>query len=100
MAIQKIKPGSRLGAEDPLCKVKTEQELLNHEYNGMENYKTEMGRWFESRRETELYNHCKAKDPNRAQQDDGVTSESWPVRDDSPPKPRHGGPVWTDKKHI
>ena len=98
MPIQVPKPGSRIGEEDPLCAVKSVKNLLNHDYNAHEDFKTEPGKWFESRRETELYNNCKEKDPSRGQQDDGVTSEQWPVRDD-PPKPRHGGPVWTDKKH-
>ena len=99
MAIQKIKPGSRISEEDPLCHVKSEKELLSHDYDPKEGRNTEAGRWFEDRRVNLLLSNCMQKDPMRAQQDDGVTSDMWPVRDDSPPKPRTGGPVWTDKKH-
>jgi hypothetical protein len=98
MAIQVPKPGSRIGMNDPLCAVKSTKNLLNHDYNGMEEYNTEPGKWFESRREHELLNHCKDKDQERNQQDDGVTSERWPLPDDDL-KPKQGGPVWTDKKH-
>lgn len=98
MAIQVPKPGSRIGEEDSLCAVKSTKDLLNHDYDGKEKYYTEAGQWFETRRENELYNNCKEKDPTRGQQDDGRTTEQWPVRDDEL-KPRQGGPIWTDKKH-
>jgi hypothetical protein len=44
------------------------------------------------------YSHCMEKDPNRAQQDDGVTGSDWPVPD-KPPKPTQGGPVWSTKEN-
>lgn len=100
MAIQRIQPGTRIGADDPLCAIKTEEVLLNHEYDAKEPMNGEGGKWFERRTKSVLLSHCVDKDPERGQQDDGRTSEVWPVRDDAPPKPRHGGPTWTDKKHL
>ena len=98
MALQKIQPGSLQSLNDPLCAVKDNETLVNADYSGMEKYNTEIGKWFESRREHELLNHCESKDHDRGQQDDGVTSAQWPVKDDML-KPRTGGPTWTDKKH-
>lgn len=100
MAIQRIRPGSRIGAEDPLCAIKTEKVLLNHDYDAKEPMHGEGGQWFERRTKAVLLSHCYDKDPNRGQQDDGRTSEVWPVQDDHPPKPRTGGPITTDKEHF
>jgi hypothetical protein len=98
MAMQIPKPGARIGTGDPLCAVKSTENLLNRNYNSHEEFKTEGGKWYENRREYELLSHCKDKDPARAQQDDGVSGTMWPLHDDDL-KPKHGGPVWTDKKH-
>ena len=97
MAIQHIKPGARLGEDDPLCNVKSEKTLLNHDYNWREGFKTPAMQALENTR-FELLSHCKDKDPNRGQQDDGVTSEQWPVQD-SALRPQHGGPVVSTKEH-
>ena len=99
MAIQVPKPGSRIGEGDTLCAVKSTKNLLNRDYSGHEEFKTERGKWFENRRETILLSHCQDKDPERAQQDDGVTGVDWPIKDTAL-RPRTGGPTWTDKKHT
>ena len=54
-----IKPstGARLGLEGPMgdtmCNVKSTEDLIGGD--GHENYRTEMGKWYEGRRETPLY---------------------------------------------
>ena len=53
----KPKDGARLGLGDPVCKVKTTEELTDDA--GHEHFKTVGGKWFEVRREMILLSHVK-----------------------------------------
>ena len=88
------KPGARIGEEDPLCKVKSTEDLINENYDTHEHYVTKAGKWYEERREHTLLSHCANKDPRIPQMDD----EDGNIRE-IPPDHRDGkgGPVWTKK---
>jgi hypothetical protein len=81
MAVQKIKPGTS-------ASVRSNEDFLSYEDD----------RPLMASNQWELLSHCKDKDPARAQQDDGVTGNDWPVKD-SELRPKHGGPVTSVKSH-
>jgi hypothetical protein len=87
------KPGARIGEEDPVCHVKSTEELVDHDYDTHEHFKTTPGKWYAERTEHKLYSHCENKDPRIPQMD-----EDMPPRE-IPPDRRDGkgGPVWTKK---
>jgi hypothetical protein len=88
----KPKPGARIGLEDPLCYVKDTECLTDK--SGHEEYKTTAGKWFESRREHILYNHCDNLDSRIPQMDDDQGRVREIPEDHRDGK---GGPVWTKK---
>jgi hypothetical protein len=98
MAVQKPRADTRQGLKDPLCHVKTTEELVNADYNPKEVRNTEAGKWYENRRVHLLLSHCKDKDPERVQQDDPGHGDHYPLPDDEL-KPKFGGPLWSTRKH-
>ena len=86
----KPKPGARLSENDPVCAIKTTEDLENHAYSPLEKRTTEAGRALEGRF-TELLNNCHDKDPRIPQMDDEVRPIPVDQRDGK------GGPVWTKK---
>lgn len=69
MPLIKPKPGARLGLEDPLCNVKSNETLEDANYSGHEVRSTAAMKHFEDTRHV-LLNHCEDKDPRIPQQGD------------------------------
>lgn len=68
MAVQRPSDGARLGLGDPLCKVKSTEEMLSPD--GHEHYVTEAGQWYERRREQVEVSHARDRHPSLCQQDE------------------------------
>jgi len=89
MALQIPKPGSRLDSNAR----KSVENLENHSYAS--DPQPESMRFHHH---WELLSHCKDKNEEIPQQDDGVTGSDWPVKD-SQVRPHEGGPIVTTKNH-
>lgn len=60
--------GARLGLNDPLCHVKSTEDLCSED-GGHERMATEAGRWYERRRETPLQSHVEERNKTVPQQE-------------------------------
>jgi hypothetical protein len=63
------KYGARLGLNDPLCHVKTTEDLTSIVDGGHERFATEEGKRYEMRREEPLCSHVEERNQSVPQQD-------------------------------